>query len=362
MNVCRPVRFSTPRYAEADPCTPPALFPWRGLSCMHRPTGNGGYRAGAGASSRGTSDAHKEASNGVRKGTLAVLLLALTVLLPAQQESSPVVLVVTADASDYLLAAGGTIAGMIEDGAEACLIRVTNDEKDSWELSPEETALRTKQESAKAAEIIGITGVVSLGYRAGELAGVSHTELRDRLMFYVRRHKPTIMFIPNPYAEYVEVLDRFYTGKAAEEARRAAALENFQPPHAAVGLETHLTPELYYYAQPFDPRRREPEGPATFVPQPKVVDISRQFDKKLRAAQALETINHSMAMRIKQRLETTERRLSLLDRVDSESVTKLVEINVRKLAEIAAKDSPYQLAEELHYAGVEYQIPSKYLE
>lgn len=69
-----------------------------------------------------------------------------------------------------------------------------------------------------------------------------------------------------------------------------------------------------------------------------------------------------MAMRIKQRLETTERRLSLLDRVDSASVTKLVEINVRKLAEIAAKDSPYQLAEELHYAGVEYQIPSKYLE
>ncbi len=54
--------------------------------------------------------------------------------------------------------------------------------------------------------------------------------------------------------------------------------------------------------------------------------------------------------------------MSLLDRVDSESVTKLVEINVRKLAEIAANDSPHQLAEEFHYAGVEYQIPSKYLE
>lgn len=54
--------------------------------------------------------------------------------------------------------------------------------------------------------------------------------------------------------------------------------------------------------------------------------------------------------------------MSLLDRVDSESVTKLVQINVRKLAEIAAKGSPYQLAKELHYAGVEYQILSTYLE
>ncbi|MBI1787032.1 MAG: PIG-L family deacetylase [Acidobacteria bacterium] len=270
------------------------------------------------------------------------------------------VLVITADASDYVLAAGGTIAGMAASGATVWLVRVTNDDKDSWDLPPEETARRTREESERAARILGIGKVVSLGYRAGELGGVSPTELRDRLMFYVRSFKPGVMFIPNPYAEYVEVLDRYYTGQAAEEARRAASLANFQPPFASVGLETHLTPELYYYAQPFDPRRREAESTATFAPQPKALDIAPMLAKKIQAAQALKTVNHALAMRIQQRLQETGRRLPLLDRVDDDAVGKLVEINVRKLAEIGAQGTGYSAAEEFHYAGVEYQIPAKY--
>ena len=38
-------------------------------------------------------------------------------------------------------------------------------------------------------------------------------------------------------------------------------------------LKPHLTPELYYYAQPVDPRRRDGET-TTFVPQVKIVDIA----------------------------------------------------------------------------------------
>ncbi|MCP5111323.1 MAG: PIG-L family deacetylase, partial [bacterium] len=125
----------------------------------------------------------------------AVLLLAASIAMAASQK---VVLVITADQTDYVLAAGGTIAAMIEDGATAYLIRVTNDEKDSWELQPEETARRARQESERAAEILGIKEVVSLGYRAGELGGVSPTELRDRMIFYIRQYKPDVMFIPNP--------------------------------------------------------------------------------------------------------------------------------------------------------------------
>jgi len=301
------------------------------------------------------------------KRHFSMILLCASLLLVFGAGTAPaadqkVVLVITADASDYILAAGGTIARLLDEGAEGYLVRVTNDDKDSWDLSPEETARRTREESETAAKILGFREVESLGYRAGELAGVSPTELRDRILFYIRLYKPAIMFIPNPYAEYVEVLDRFYVGQAAEDARRAASLSNYQPPFAVVGLETHITPELYYYAQPFDPRRREPESTATFVPQPKVLDIASTFDKKLRAAQALKTINHSMAMRIKDRLESTGRRLPLLEEVNEVSVSKLVEINVRKLAEIAAKDTEHTQAEEFHYAGVEYQIPTKYLQ
>jgi hypothetical protein len=160
----------------------------------------------------------------------------------------------------------------------------------------------------------------------------------------------------------VEVLDRFYVGKAAEDAWRSAPLENVQPAFAHVGLGTHIVDEVYYYAQPFDPRRREPESTATFVPQPVVRDVGSTFEKKIRAAQALFTANESMAQRIKQRLDETGRRLPLLDEVSQRAVNELVSINVRKLAEIAAQDSSYDLAEEFHHAGIEYQIPKKYLE
>ncbi len=44
----------------------------------------------------------------------AVLLLAASTAMAASQK---VVLVITADQTDYVLAAGGTIAAMIEDGA-----------------------------------------------------------------------------------------------------------------------------------------------------------------------------------------------------------------------------------------------------
>lgn len=282
------------------------------------------------------------------------LLLLFFIAVLAQAKT---ILIVTADASDYLLSAGGTIASMVAKGDRAILLRATNDDKDSVGIGPEETARRVKTESEAAAKILGIEKVIALGYRAGELTGVSPTELRDRIMFYVRLHKPDIMFIPNPYAEYVEVIDRFYVGQAAEEARRTAGLKNHQPPFSDVGLAIHVTPELYYYAQPFDPRRREAESTDTFVPQPKVLDIATALDKKVRAAQALKTINTSMAQRIKQRLDATGRKLPLLDRVDDASVNKLVDINVRKLATICAKDSPYQQAEEFFYAGRDYQVP-----
>lgn len=264
--------------------------------------------------------------------------------------ASIVVLVVTAGAGDYLQSAGGTLAGMIDRGAEVYVLRVTNDEKDSYNLGPEETALRVKTESEEAGRILGVKEVIPLGYRQWELADVSFTELRDRIIWYLRHYRPQVLFVPNPYTEHDRVLDRYYTGAAAEDAWRAAAFQNYQPAHAEAGLGPHLTPELYYYAPPVDPRRQEPESTATFVPQPKTVNIAATFAKKVRAAQALKTVNYSQAARLRDRLNATNRRLRLLDTVDEKSSGQLVEINLRGLG----------MTEEFRYAGVEYQIPAKY--
>jgi LmbE family N-acetylglucosaminyl deacetylase len=290
----------------------------------------------------------------------AAVLIAFLCCSLAAQTTKPVVLIVSADTENCLLAAGGAIADMVDRGVAAYLIRVTNDDKDAADLSPEEAALRTRTESEQAAQILGVKEVVSMGYRAAELADVPFTTLRDRLMVYIRHYRPTVMFIPNPYTEYDRVLDRYYTGRAAEDAWRAASLENYLPPFTAAGLRPHLTPELYYYAQPLDPRRRDAESTATFVPQPKIVDISRTFAKKLKAVQALKTLNRAAAMRLKARLSSTGRRLPLLDVVNEVAISGLVEQNVRGLAKVAATGTPYPLAEEFRYAGLEFRIPAKY--
>jgi LmbE family N-acetylglucosaminyl deacetylase len=288
--------------------------------------------------------------------------IAIAVLLFLCPATAQVVLVVSADTENYLLSAGGTIAAMIDKGATAYVIRVANDEKDAWDLSPEEAARRTRTESEQAAAILGVKEVISLGYRSAELADVPFTTLRDRLMFYIRHYRPTVMFIPDPYAEYDRVLDRYYTGRAAEDAWRAAAIENYLPPFGSAGLKPHLTSELYYYSQPLDPRRRDAESTATFVPQPRTLDISATLDRKIKAVQALKTVNHSTAMRLKARLTSTGRKLPLLEVVNEASINKLVEENVRGLAKTVSASTSHSLAEEFRYAGHNYRVPAKYLQ
>src|SRR5262245_42359859 len=140
--------------------------------------------------------------------------IAALLLLLCWPSAAQVVLVVSADTENCLLAAGGTIAGMTGKGAVVYMVRVTNDEKTAWDLLPEEAASRTRAESEKAGAILGVKEVVSMGYRAAELADVPFTTLRDRLMIYIRHYRPAVLFIPNAYTEYDRVLDRYYAGRA----------------------------------------------------------------------------------------------------------------------------------------------------
>jgi len=285
----------------------------------------------------------------------AVLGIALGTCAWAQS-----VLVITADSSDYVLAAGGTLASMAEKGASVVVIRVSNEEKDAWDLAPEQAAVRTRAEAEEAARILGVKEVISLGYKGGEIADVPFTTLRDKLIFYIRHYKPAVLFLPNPYTEYERVFDRFHTGRAAEDAWHAAPLENYLPPFTASGLQPHLVPEVYYFAQPVDPRRRDPESTETFVPQVKQVDIAATLAKKSKAAQALKTVNEAMARLLKARLDATGRRLPLLQTVNDAAIHTLVNENVQGLARLAAAGTSYKAAEEFRHAGLSYRIPAKY--
>ena len=293
-----------------------------------------------------------------RREFFAAATMTAASALPAQS-SGKVVLVAASDVSWFSHAAGA-VAKMIGEGAAAYLVRLANDEKESWGLSPEETAFRNRSECEAAAKLLGIGETISFGYRSSELRDVPHTTMRDRIITLIRHLRPSVMFIPNPHTEYDRNLDRYYAGAAAEDAWRCARFENFLPALKDSGPPPHVVSEVYYYSPPVDPRRREPESSSTFVPQPVRIDIGRVFPAKLRAVQALKTVNRSMAMRLKQTLESTGRSLPLLDTVNSENVDNLVEENLRGLAVLSAEGSSYQLAEEFRYAGIDYGIPAAY--
>jgi LmbE family N-acetylglucosaminyl deacetylase len=239
---------------------------------------------------------------------------------------------------------------MVRQGASVRVVLVTNDEKSAFDISPEEAALRIRNESEAAAKALGITEVVPLGYRASELAAISPTELRDRIVFLIRRYRPRAIFIPNPYTHHDDDLDHMHAGSAAEEATRAASLQNFQPPYKLAGLEPYLTPEIYYFAPPVDPEQHQPESTSTFVPQPKTVDITADFDRKWRALEVLKTQNRAIAMDVSQRLARRGKRLPLLDRIDDASVISLAETRLRNLG----------MTERFLYAGIDNQIPASY--
>ena len=268
----------------------------------------------------------------------------LVCLLAAGSACGQVVVAITARGDDYLVYAGGTLAGMTAQGATLHVICATGE---------------VSGQAREAAVLLGAKGIVSLGYREGELAGVSPTELRDRLIYYIRHYRPRIVFLPNPHAEYDESLDRYHAGLAAEQGVWASSRGNFQPAHALAGLEPHLTAEVYYYAPPVDPRRRELESTATFVPQPKVVDIAPHVERKLRAVQALASYNRRLAEDIRARLAITGRKLPLLESEDG--LSRLVETRLRSLGHLAAEGTGYSLAEEFLHAGVGFQVPSAYL-
>ena len=267
------------------------------------------------------------------------------------------VMVVAADAR-WLECCAGLLARHLAQGLRGLLVRVGDDRLEGWNMPPEQAAWRNRIEAEAAAKTLGLAEVVSFGYPAGELRNVPHTTLRDRLLTLIRRHRPAVLVIPNPHTEHDRNLDSYYAGAAAEDAWHAARFANYLP---ALDLEPYVTPEVYYYAPPVDPRRREPEAAAAFVPQPVQVDISPWFSKKLAAARELKTVNRARAERLRERLAAAGQRLPLLATVDDAAAARLAEENLRGLAALGAEGSNYALAEEFRYAGVEYGIPAKYL-
>jgi LmbE family N-acetylglucosaminyl deacetylase len=276
-----------------------------------------------------------------RRGFLSSAVAAAAGAVYAKPFDGRTLVVITAHADDFTQRAGGTIVKMIDDGYTAHLIRVTNDEKDSYDLDAGETSHRNTVEMRAAAEVIGIKEIYSLDFRNDEMDALSETEVRARLIFLFRKLKPWTIFTFDPSAKYEENPDHKKTARAAEDAAWTSQGHLFLPEQFSEGLERWVVVDRYYWARQLDEQDAN-----------KIVDITSTIDRKIRAVQQHKTMMRHTAYSLKEKLAEADLRLPLLDTVDENSIDKFVDIQVRERAAAVGKKHGMQYAEEFHYVAV----------
>jgi LmbE family N-acetylglucosaminyl deacetylase len=181
------------------------------------------------------------------------------------------IIVFEAHGDDMEFFAGGTIAKLASLGHDVTLVCATDNDKGTFDLSPDEMRAVRDRELNAAATLLGVKRVIALGYSDGDLAyDVSPRALRGQFMRLIRQHRPDMMFTWDPFAPYEGHPDHRAVATAASEAASFAHFPNFYPEQLSDGLAPHYVGEQWYFAK--SPRD-----------QNKFVDIDAYIDKKIEA-------------------------------------------------------------------------------
>jgi LmbE family N-acetylglucosaminyl deacetylase len=171
---------------------------------------------------------------------------------------------------DFSIFAGGTIAKLLKEGYAGYLIRITNDEMDSWDLSLGETVFRIEGETRAMAAILGLRKVYDFNYKNHYLEHSGIVEIRHRLIALFRFLKVDAVISFDPWGHYEENPDHSVTAMAVEQACWMSGRRLDLPELGDFGIEPHAVAEKYYCAR----------GPHLVN---RVVDISPVIETKLKA-------------------------------------------------------------------------------
>ena len=188
-----------------------------------------------------------------------------------------VLLALQAHSDDIPLFAAGTVAKLIEEGYTGYLVRATNDDMgDAPGLGTPGTVgehvLGNERDNAEVARVLGCTRNFDLNYNNHRMGDVSLNELICRLVFLIRFLKVDTIVGWDPWAHDEENPDHYTFARAAEAASWMAGRAHDYPEQLVAGIAVKTVGDKYYFA-------RRPEIT-------RVVDVSRQIDKKVDANRA----------------------------------------------------------------------------
>jgi len=99
-------------------------------------------------------------------------------------------------------------------------IITTDGQRGSLDLktNPQELIKIRENEAKNAAKVLGVKEVFFLGYEDGFLDNISHLELREKYINFIRKLKPKIVLTFDPWYPYEPHSDHRKTAMAAFES------------------------------------------------------------------------------------------------------------------------------------------------
>ena len=119
---------------------------------------------------------------------------------------------------DNDIASGGTLAALVENGAELFYLTVTDDLVGVIDrtLTDEQASEVLRKEQILAGEIIGVKDQFWLGFP--DAGKYDYFDVRRGIIQHIRMVRPDFIFTCDPWTEYEAHNDHIITGKAAAEA------------------------------------------------------------------------------------------------------------------------------------------------
>jgi len=262
--------------------------------------------------------------------------------LSGQPHKGKVLLALQAHSDDIPLMAAGTVAKLIEEGYTGYLVRATNDDMgDAPALGTPgtigENVLGNERDTAEVARVLGCQRHFDLNYNNHRMADVSLNELICRLIFLVRLLKVDTVIGWDPWAHDEENPDHYTLARAVEAACWMAGRAHDYPEQLAAGLEPKTVEDKYYFA-------RRPEIT-------RVVDISKQIDKKVEANRANVAKGPAgrLGSRLRAELAKRNQRLPLLGDDDITADRSYIKEFVMAPSRELGRQYGVEYAEAFHY-------------
>jgi len=183
-------------------------------------------------------------------------------------EENKVAIIVGAHPDDPDVGAAGTTFKWIKDGWRMIYVICTNGDKGSSDpdMTSERLAEIRRREQTEAANCLGVSDIVFLGYPDGWLE--DSPVFRGQLVRLIRMYRPEIVFTHDPYRKYMSHHDHRICGQVTLDAVFPYSRDQlFYPEHKAEGLLPHKVAEVYLFGS---------EDPDVFV------DISDVFLTKMK--------------------------------------------------------------------------------